>query len=885
MKRSRWDKDTPNAAEIAAARAERAKLLLIRLRQQAAPKPAEQTEITTEGLIAAQEPAACPKDNDFDYGVLAQEPNTDLQCLVELFDEVLASNTCLHMALAWPHIPPRMILPWMLREVCRGRNRPPLRTLFVNMGRPALQAVANVDARTARLRARGVYRSGIEVANTSATANISADAHFYMFLGDTRNALVTSVPLVSIVPHSVAMNDGIFWRDFDEKTLKGFKRYFDLGRLQSIRRHLDLLTSARDSPGFAFMMPSHFDQAARRHALAGLPGVIDFIVVDMSTHAVRGRDASELLRNILGELERRPGATPKKVLVMTDCPLRFSFLRRSAQNRHKAGALGNRVDSHRLAWSVRGDGWSNPVEIRPSAPPVVTTIASQECVVATRLWQHAQDLDDDNPLGSVLVDAAVALKGMALTASSADTLLAPYSDTHDAYHRIKRERHSFEPHYNKALGLIADGHGGHLREAIENDLNEALSLSSALRTDTPLLRYLKRTLDTSSSHDDFLVVLRHPEDAQQANIQLLDYLTEPGRFESGVPDLRVTTPSRYNGEISERLPTCVVWAASPISGTRAFIGDSVLPAQFRLLVAGQDVVTLNRILNAVVGMQEYGAYQARIKQLQAALPTAPKELGGVTAALKLDPDKPRAALPFVGQGYLLLDGYGRVAAGPGTTFYVLDPVTQELTPHEARSIEIGDAVFVMSDQIREEIEAVLREKDDKGRTLEQAMVDQYKVYVKSGIEALSQKEGRRITAGRIHEMLFDTNPDLPPIGKQAVDYWLRAADKLDVDTPYAASNPVHFEAFLRLLGAGVMARQLTDAIRVVRAALQRDGHTSRALFDRLLLDPDSLMHTRRVTFEKLKGLRQEAFENVYPVLEKNLESGTKQTPSIQALAS
>jgi hypothetical protein len=71
----------------------------------------------------------------------------------------------------------------------------------------------------------------------------------------------------------------------------------------------------------------------------------------------------------------------------------------------------------------------------------------------------------------------------------------------------------------------------------------------------------------------------------------------------------------------------------------------------------------------------------------------------------------------------------------------------------------------------------------------------------------------------------------------------------------------------------------------VRAALQREGHTNRALFDRLLLDPDSLIHTRNVTFEKLNDLRQEAFENVYPVLEKSLESGSKPSPSIQASVS
>lgn len=884
MKRPHWNKAAPDAAELATARAERAKSLLGRMRMQRPPEAVAQKNFAVEENVAGQITGEGSRDDDLDYSVLAQEPNPDLMRLVDLFDEVLSSDICLHLGLAWPHIPPRLILPWMLREVCRGRERPPIRTLFINVGRPALRTIAHVNARPSRLRARGVYRSGIDATNTSAKTKIAADAHFYMFLGDTRNSSVDLLPLISIVPHSVAMNDGVFWRDFDEKTLKGFKRFFDLGRLQSIRRHLDLLTSAHDSPNFAFMMPSHFDRTARRHALAALPGTIEFIVVDMSAHAVRGRDASELLRSIFDEIEGCRATRSAKVLVMTDCPLRFSFLLRSAKNRRDPGSLGNRVKTHRLVWSVRDNGWSKPADIRPASPPTVTTIASQESVIASRLWRHAQELDDENALKHVLIDAASALKGMALTAAGADILLAPYGDTHDAYHRIKRERHSFEPHYNKALGLIADGRGGRDREAIERDLKEAFSLALLLRTDTPLLRYLKRALDASSRHDDFLVVLRHPEDAQQTNIQLLDYLTEPGRFQSGIPDLRVTTPSRYSGEVSERLPTCVIWAASPVGGTRAFVGDTELPAQFRILVAGQDVITIKRILGAANEMKEYAAYHGRIRQLQEALPNAPKELGDITVALTLDPDKPRAALPFVGHGYLLLDGYGRIAAGPNTILYFLDPVTQDLAPHEARSVDIGDAVFVMSDHVREEIEAVLREKDDKGRTLEQAMVDQYKVYVKAGIDALSKKEGRKVTAARVHELLFEQNPTLPPIGKQAVDYWLQAADKLNVDTPYAASNPIHFEAFLRLMGAGVMARQLTDAIRIVRAALQRDGYTNRSLFDRLLLDPDSLMHTRRVTFERLKGLRQEALESVYPVLEKHLEVEAK-SQSTEAIAS
>jgi hypothetical protein len=429
--------------------------------------------------------------------------------------------------------------------------------------------------------------------------------------------------------------------------------------------------------------------------------------------------------------------------------------------------------------------------------------------------------------------------------------------------------------------LIGEGHGGPWRETTEKDLAEALSLAMALRAETPLMRYLKRTLTKATYDEDILIVLRHPEDAQQTNDLLLDFLTAPGNFPGRIPNLRVTTPARYSGELAAKRPTTVVWAASANGGMRAFIGDSFAPQRFTLIVAGQDAIAIERSLDVVKDIPEYAAFGERTILLKEALPWVPAEFGGLRAALALDPDRSRKALPFSGRGYLLLDGYGQLSASPGSQLYVLDPASQQLHPREARSIEVGDSVFVMSSAIRDEIEALLREKDEKGRTLEQALVDQYKAIVRKGADDLSQRERRRITGARIHEMLFEQNPELPPIDKHSIDYWLQAADRMDVDTPFAASDPRHLEAFLKLMGAGVLACQMADAVRVVRHALQRDGYTNRALFDRLLLDPDSLIHTtRRITFERLQSLRDEALENVFPVLAVHLDDAAPE-PSVK----
>ena len=694
MHKTSWSEQISGALAL---RKERTKELIARMKERRVAPGIEEGEAIQKGRVQ-QELIECPIGADCDLGVVRDFCNEDLIQFVNLIDQVCASDQKLHVALFWPHIPPPAILPWMLREVSRGRGSRALRTLFVNAGRAAISAVAGLEARTDRLRARGVVRSGAKPAEIP--EDIAPDAHFYMLLGDKANGGCAAVPLISIVPHSVALNDGTFWRDFDEKTLKGFKRLYPAVRLNAIRKYVEFLSSADRSPSFAFLLPQHFPARDRREALRRLPGAIDLTIIDMTTAASRGQDASSSIRDLVAELEECLESPCPRVLVLTDSPLQFSFVRAALKGRRQTGSLGTKLESHHLVWRTRGDGFDVPQESSPASRPLVETIASQECIVATRLLGRAKRLDHENPLATALIQAAIALKAMALSACSADAILAPYTDIHDAYHRRKHERHSFEPHYNKALALVGEGHAGPWREMIQADLSEGLTLAAALRVETPLMRYLRRTLTELGPQSDVLVVLRYPEDAQQASDRLLDFLTAPGSLAVGVSDLRITTPNGYAAALERRPPSVVIWAASPVLGSRAYIGDANCPPQFRLVVAGQDAGTLHRILQAVPAAGEYAPYRERGALLLNALPRTPKEFGLLSSALALDVDRRREAGGFVSQGYLLLDGYGKLSARPGSLFYVLDPSSHQLAPREARAIDVGDAVFVMPNSIR-----------------------------------------------------------------------------------------------------------------------------------------------------------------------------------------
>src|SRR6266403_2749271 len=79
------------------------------MRDHVAPAPASpKLEVPPP---VTQEPDAAKNASDTDYSVFSQEPNRDLRSLTELFDKVRTSGCCIHLALAWPHIPPRAILP------------------------------------------------------------------------------------------------------------------------------------------------------------------------------------------------------------------------------------------------------------------------------------------------------------------------------------------------------------------------------------------------------------------------------------------------------------------------------------------------------------------------------------------------------------------------------------------------------------------------------------------------------------------------------------------------------------------------------------------------------------------------------------------------------
>src|SRR2546429_8473213 len=127
---SRRRSPTDRIAAAAAAKAERIRNLLSQLKERQKEAESAPPIAPTVEERASERSEDAPSAVDFDFGILTREPRQDLRHFVELLDKVVSSHKCIHLALLWPHIPPRAILPWMVRKVSRGRRSPPMRTLL-----------------------------------------------------------------------------------------------------------------------------------------------------------------------------------------------------------------------------------------------------------------------------------------------------------------------------------------------------------------------------------------------------------------------------------------------------------------------------------------------------------------------------------------------------------------------------------------------------------------------------------------------------------------------------------------------------------------------------------------------------------------------------------
>ncbi|KES22993.1 hypothetical protein FG99_15625 [Pseudomonas sp. AAC] len=212
--------------------------------------------------------------------------------------------------------------------------------------------------------------------------------------------------------------------------------------------------------------------------------------------------------------------------------------------------------------------------------------------------------------------------------------------------------------------------------------------------------------------------------------------------------------------------------------------------------------------------------------------------------------------------------------------YVYDPASQLATEAgfrscQVRSLDVGDKVFIMSADLRERVEQVLRDAGvpiQSDKTFESALRSYHEQVQKRLAERFTQTAlSDKVRAIRkkmiaLNPSLESTLPSLP-----AMRLWIDLGRS--PDTPFEQLRPqaplreAAFKAFAEVLGFSALeaAYQWQRVIMAVRNSRRLDGRHVADIYAYMLLQPESVMANSNIRRQTLISLFSKARENVATV--------------------
>jgi hypothetical protein len=184
---------------------------------------------------------------------------------------------------------------------------------------------------------------------------------------------------------------------------------------------------------------------------------------------------------------------------------------------------------------------------------------------------------------------------------------------------------------------------------------------------------------------------------------------------------------------------------------------------------------------------------------------------------------------------------------------------------QARSIESGDCIFEMSDELRDEIEEVLVPGTVDASPSRKAL-GLYRDFVRSAVAELFPQSSRQASIRAIKKRMVELDQEAADISQGKVDYWISISD--DDSAPHGARDPAEFQLFCRALNIDAdLATKFWDRIRRVRFENQTEGRQLNAMYAEILFNPESAQVYRRLSAEVVRRLRAKAVDCVFHVVE------------------
>lgn len=442
-------------------------------------------------------------------------------------------------------------------------------------------------------------------------------------------------------------------------------------------------------------------------------------------------------------------------------------------------------------------------------------------------------------------------------------------------------RYDWLHHKTHLLRFLREGHAFEVRAELEALLIKADRLVEAYYSNTPLgLKVESEVLDRLRLGKTISIVTR-------SNLYraVLCSSLKLNEADTASPRIRVVTTSQLNGEIPSS--DVLLYADMRLTALRDLVCGAFTGHEIVLILTAPIAWQFKHAIEPLVQMPEFSEFHQHLipilKEIDNQLTRSGKNLFNDIEFqypnfkfAKYDEEE--IGIPDSEAVLIELENGLLLRRGTHSRVYVYDAIHADgnwgFHAVEARSLQAGQQIFVMSDDLREQIEASL--------VFYQRSISRNDLIFEEGLRLYHERVQRQVNlrfggsktkqAKMLREKLIQRDKSLEAeLGN--LSYWLDLSNSRN--TPFeslAPHAPRHFNAFRAFCLELEFSEEEIQlfwhtVIQPLRGTRRKEGRWLNEIYSRILFEPESAIAYMGIPKETIVSLQTRALDNVFAVIE------------------
>lgn len=842
------------------------------------------------------------------------EPSAPSSALVALADLYLhaAEHRSRHIAMVWPATLKTLTMVHALATLARWGegDKMGVRGLVFPVKSNVFHPLNHIHVERKAVLDIARDLSEVNLPNPKVTRSLPSKDAFHFWLTDRSlpklEGEAFNPTIGELLPHFLAPGDFDGWKPCQDRLLALIRaKVLRRTNAKALQQNSEAFGQPKTAPDALFALDGRMSEADLRRACRELARVgPPEVVMVLATRAVRfeapgwrGRLARFCLM-----LEEVFSGRPPGVVIVTDEPHAAYRLKNELweQNNKRDQARRWRTPHEfkilGVPSTVDADGLLAPGATEASHPSPrefdVHIVDSAVAKVANRLVRIAQDAPGGKEGARPLMEAASYISRIAALPCGV-THMAEYLAGPDV---SDRTRAAFD--WPSHLGAVNDFERsvgvGEDRSALLDCLTRASNLFGNYNEATPFAHKLAGLVATAAGSKKRSVALVFTNALYrrlaERFLQGYDQYPEGVAFISFQERVHFMSAVHLEEHLAGLHGSTLVFAGLNEDCLRFLLTDDRVPAHSVVLLTQRAGQFLRATLKPIAeNYPEFRSYKPRIESILRQLKDLPEDASVLsTSDYVLPTFRVELSSDISSSDHELDPDSWAIRLENGITqyrrdtseVYVYDPASQHASEAgfrtcQVRSLEPGDKLFVMSAELREMVEQVLR---DAGVPIQTDKT--FEAALRSYHEQVQKRFAERFPTGTVqdkvramrHAMLaLDGRLEADLAKEQAMRHWIDLGNStntpFDQLRPQAPLRESAFKAFAQVLGFSSLeaAYQWQRVIMAVRNSRRLDGRHVSDIYAYMLLQPESAMANSSIKRQNLAMLFDNARSNVVTV--------------------